>query len=170
MKKYKSKHYRIALQKAFYKVTENAVGVNTCSILVLAPVLLKLFNWAKSENAQGKLYSQLSDLVQQKQRTELDEMYVHRNVLQEQVFELRAKVESFNKHEETIDLLKKRLDHKDEIIAQRDARISQLMEELLKMKDRVHSLEIRLKADEAKFAKDVLSRKLTVRNTFLRLI
>lgn len=127
-------------------------------IVVLAPVLLKLFNWAKSENAQGKLYSQLSDLVQ-KQRTELDEMYVHRNVLQEQVFELRAKVESFSKHEETIDLLKKRLDHKDEVIAQRDARISQLMEELLKMKDRVHSLEIRLKADEAKFCEGCTFKK-----------
>ena len=119
-------------------------------ILVIIPFIVKFWNWSKETSAQGVLYSQLSELVQ-KQREELDAMYVHRTALQEQLFELRHKVETMQGYEQTVEVLKKKLDQKDLIIAERDSKINMLLQELLKMKDRVHSLELRLKADEARF-------------------
>ena len=119
-------------------------------VVVIIPFIWKFLSWSKETSAQGVLYSQLSDLVQ-KQREELDAMYVTRNIQQEQIFELRHKIEHMEGCESTVELLKKKLDQKDAIIAERDSRIAALLEELLKMKDRVHNLELRLKADEAKF-------------------
>lgn len=119
-------------------------------IVVILPFVVKFWNWSKETSAQGVLYSQLSELVQ-KQREELDTMYVSRTNMQEQLFELRHKVEAMTGYEQAVEVLKKKLDQKDLIIAERDTRITHLLEELLQMKDRVHSLELRLKADEAKF-------------------
>lgn len=119
-------------------------------LVVVIPFIVKFWNWSKETSAQGILYSQLSEMVQ-KQRQELDTMYVQRTVLQEQVFELRNKVEHLESCEGSIDILKKKLDQKDIIIAERDSRIAHLLEELLKMKDRVHNLELRLKQDESQW-------------------
>ena len=128
-------------------------GILLVLVVVIIPFVVKFWNWSKETSAQGVLYSQLSELVQ-KQREELDSMYIHRNVLQEQVFELRNKVEHLTACEDTIEILKKKLDIKDEMIAGRDARITELMDELINMKDRVHALEMRLKEDEAKFGEN----------------
>lgn len=119
-------------------------------ILAAIPVVIKFWNWSKETSAQGILYQQLSEMVQ-KQRAELDAMYTQRTSLQEQLFELKAKVEKLEGCEGTIEILKQKLDQKDQIIAERDARIASLLEELLKMKDRVHQLELRLSKDEAHF-------------------
>lgn len=119
-------------------------------LLVVIPFIVKFWNWSKETSAQGILYQQLSEMVQ-KQRQELDTMYIQRNVLQEQVFELRSKVEHLESCEGTIEILKKKLDLKDQIIAERDIRITKLLEDLMQMKDRVHNLELRLRADEEKF-------------------
>lgn len=119
-------------------------------LLVVIPFIVKFWNWSKETSAQGLLYQQLSEMVQ-KQRQELDTMYIQRNVLQEQVFELRSKVEHLESCEGTINILKKKLDQKDEIIAERDMRITKLLEDLMQMKDRVHILEMKLQADEDKF-------------------
>jgi len=119
-------------------------------ILVIIPFIVKFWNWSKETSAQGMLYSQLSELVQ-KQRVELDAMYIARNAQQEQIFELRHKVEQLEGYESTVMALKIKLDQKDQIIAERDIRIANLLEELLKMKDRVHNLEIRLQQDESRF-------------------
>lgn len=126
------------------------LGAMLVVILLLIPIVIKMWNWSKETSAQGMLYTQLSEQVQ-KQRDEIEKVYIQRTILQEQVFELRTKVEHLTACESTIDILKNRLDQKDTVIAERDARINNLMQELLKMKDRVHNLEIRLKADEAKF-------------------
>ena len=128
-------------------------GVLTAIVIItlaLIPVVVKFWNWSKETSAQGLLYQQLSELVQ-KQRVELDTIYVQRTALQEQMFELRAKVEKLEGCENTIEVLKQKLDQKDQIIAERDSRIATLLEELLKMKDRVHQLELRLVKDEAQF-------------------
>lgn len=119
-------------------------------LLILSPVIVKFWNWSKETSAQGMLYSQLSEVVQ-KQREELDAMYIARNTQQEQIFELRHKIETLESCEKTVDILKVKLDQKDQIIAERDIRIANLLEELLKMKDRVHNLELRLQQDEARF-------------------
>jgi chromosome segregation ATPase len=116
-------------------------------LLLLLPLLFKLWNWSKEAGAQGALYAQLSEQVKE-QKKEIDKMYSERVILQEQVFELRHKVEQLESYEKSVDVLKKKLDEKDRIIAERDARIARLMQELLQMKDRVHNLEMRLRADE----------------------
>ena len=133
--------------------TTSTGGVLTAIVIIalaLIPVVVKFWNWSKETSAQGILYQQLSEMVQ-KQRVELDTMYVQRTVLQEQMFELRAKVEKLEGCESTVEVLKQKLDQKDQIIAERDSRIAILLEELLKMKDRVHQLELRLAKDEAQF-------------------
>lgn len=119
-------------------------------LVVIIPFIVKFWNWSKETSAQGVLYQQLSEMVQN-QRKELDELYKQRRADQEQIFDLRKKVEHLEEADKTVEILKKKLDQKDQIIAERDARIAGLLEELLKMKDRVHNLELRLKADEAKF-------------------
>jgi uncharacterized protein (DUF3084 family) len=124
------------------------LGAAIIVILLLIPLLIKLWNWSKEVVAQGELYAQLSEQVRG-QKKEIDKMYSERIGLQTQVFELRHKVEQLEACEKSVDVLKKKLDEKDKIIAERDNRIASLMQELLQMKDRVHNLEMRLKADEA---------------------
>lgn len=121
-------------------------------LLSIIPLVIKFWNWSKEASAQGMLYQQLSEIVQ-KQRVELDAIYIQRTNLQEQLFELRHKVENLESCEKTVDILKQKLDEKDKIIAERDARIANLLEELLRMKDRVHQLELRLAKDEVQFLK-----------------
>ena len=133
--------------------TTSTGGVLTAIVVILLaliPVVVKFWNWSKETSAQGMLYQQLSEIVQ-KQRVELDTIYIQRTNLQEQLFELRHKEENLEGCEKTVDVLKQKLDEKDKIIADRDARIAVLLEELLKMKDRVHQLELRLAKDEAHF-------------------
>lgn len=119
-------------------------------LIIGVPSLVKFWNWSKETSAQGMLYQQLSEMVQ-KQRQELDTMYTQRTEMQSQIFELKYKVDNLESCEKTVDILKNKLDEKDKIIAERDIRIANLLEELLKMKDRVHNLELRLKSDEEKF-------------------
>lgn len=121
-------------------------GIFLIIVLIIIPFIVKFWNWSKETSAQGLLYQQLSEMVQ-KQRQELDTMYIKRDVLQEQVFELRTKVEHLESAEGMIEILKRKLDQKDHIIAERDTRITKLLEELMQMKDRVHNLEIRLRLD-----------------------
>lgn len=122
-------------------------------LLALSPLIVKVWNWSKETSAQGILYSQLSELVQN-QRKELDGMYKERIEMQNTLFELKSKVEKLEESEKLVDILKKKLEQKDKIIAERDNRIASLLEELLKMKDRVHNLELRLKADESQWCEN----------------
>lgn len=127
-----------------------STGILLILVLVILPFIVKFWNWTKETSAQGALYSQLSEMVQA-QRKELDEMYIQRRNLQEQVFELRGKVEHLESSEATIKHLKEKLDLKDQIIQERDMRITKLLDDLLEMKDKIHKLELRLGEDEAKF-------------------
>lgn len=126
----------------------NIFGIIIIFLLIIVPFIVKFWNWSKEAVAQGELYKQLSDTVQV-QRKELDKLYEERLKDQEQIFRLRIKVEKLEEADRQVEVLKKKLDDKDRIIAERDARIAQLMQELLQMKDRVHNLEMRLRADEA---------------------
>jgi peptidoglycan hydrolase CwlO-like protein len=119
-------------------------------VVVVIPFIVKFWNWSKEASAQGMLYQQLSEMVQT-QRKELDDLYDSWKRDQEEIFELRHKVDNLEKSEQLIETLKVKLDEKDRIIAERDSRIAGLLQDLLQMKDRVHKLEIRLKADENKW-------------------
>jgi predicted nucleic acid-binding Zn-ribbon protein len=124
------------------------LGAAIIVILLLIPLLIKLWNWSKEVGAQGALYAQLSEQVKEQKR-EIDKMYSERIALQNQILDLMLKVDQLERYEKSVDVLKKRLDEKDKVITERDNRIATLMQELLQMKDRVHNLEMRLKADEA---------------------
>lgn len=141
------------LLAALTAVASSGGGVVALIVIILLagiPTFIKLLNWNKETSAQGMLYQQLSEMVQ-KQRAELDKLYEDREKEKEENFELRRKVDSLVGYEKQADTLKKKLDQKDQIIAQRDERITTLLEELMKMKDRVHALEIRLKQDESQW-------------------
>jgi len=133
--------------------TGGVLGVILLELVALVPVFIKFWNWSKETSAQGVLYQQLSEMVQN-QRKELDELYKQRRLDQEQIFDLRNKVDHLEEADKTVETLKKKLDQKDQIIAERDNRIASLLEELLKMKDRVHNLELRLKADESQWCEN----------------
>lgn len=119
-------------------------------VFVILPAMWKIWNWSKETSAQGVLYSQLSEMVQ-KQRDELDELYKQRREDQEQIFQLRLKIDHLEEAEKTVEILKNKLNEKDKIIDEKDNKISSLLQDLLQMKDRLHNLELRLKLDEDKF-------------------
>lgn len=125
-------------------------GILLLLVFVILPAIWKIWNWSKETSAQGALYSQLSEMVQN-QRKELDKLYENRMKDQEQIFELRRRVDNLAGYEQQVEVLKKKLDQKDQIIAERDKKIAELLNELLGMKDRVHSMELRLKDDEVKW-------------------
>lgn len=125
-------------------------GAALVAFLVLIPLVIKLWNWSKEASAQGELYEYLSEQVKE-QRKEFEKIYAERNILGSEVLQLRARVEHLEDVEKTNELLKQKLDYKDQVIAERDSKITLLLNEMLKMKDRIHDLEIRLQADEKKF-------------------
>jgi len=125
-------------------------GIIIILVLIVLPFIVKFWNWTKETSAQGTLYAQLSEMVQN-QRRELDNLYSQRKADQEEIFRLRLKVEHLEEENSTVEILKKKLDEKDAIIAERDARITSLLQEIMHMKERVHNLEIRLKEDEIRF-------------------
>lgn len=143
-------------------------------VLIMTPLIFKFWNSSKEASTQINLYTQLSEQVRlqseeiKQQRLEIERVIMSRSDLLEKLNELKGKVhhlesvESNNeKLRETIEVLKDRLDEKDIIIRDRDNRIANLIREILIMKDRVHNLELRLKADEIKFTADVNEMKLT---------
>ena len=138
------------------------------TLTMLAPVLWKLWNNAKQDSASGALYQHLSEQVaaQSKeiaeQRASLDAVYRERNVMAEELYRLRARIDGLEQAETTVTVLKRKLDEKDQIISERDAKISSLMDEMLRMKDRIHSLEVRLSADEKKFCQSCQKAQATV--------
>lgn len=134
--------------------------------LVIIPFIVKFWNWSKETSAQGILYQQLSDMVQT-QRKELDKLYEQRKEDQTQIFELKHRVEHLSNCENVVEVLKKKLDQKDQIIAERDSRITKLLEELMQMKDRVHNLEIRIRADEETFCNGCSFKQQYIPGAFL---
>ena len=122
-------------------------------LLILAiPLVVKMMSWARETSANGTLYQQLAEQVRQ-QREELDKVYRERNELFERVANLQVQVNGLENAKLIFDTLKAKLEQKDAIIAERDARIVALTQEVMVMKDRIHSLELRLSADEKEFCR-----------------
>lgn len=122
-------------------------------LLILAvPLIIKMMSWARETNANGTLYQQLAEQVRQ-QRDELDKVYRERNELFEKVAGLQVQVNGLEHTKVIFETLKARLEQKDAIIAERDARIVSLTREVMCLKDRIHSLELRLQADEREFCR-----------------
>lgn len=131
----------------------NLIGGVVVIVLIAIPLVIKMLSWARETNANGALYAQLSEQVGNLKQ-ELDKVYAAKHQQTEELLKLRARVENLEQTESLVDTLKKKLDEKDQIIAERDARISVLTNEVLQMKDRVHHLELRLAKDEREFCRN----------------
>lgn len=131
----------------------NLIGGVVVIILIAIPLIIKMLSWARETNANGALYAQLSEQVSNLKQ-ELDKVYAAKHQQTEELLKLRARVEHLEQTESLVDTLKKKLDEKDQIIAERDARISVLTNEVLQMKDRVHHLELRLTKDERELCRN----------------
>ena len=143
----------IELAKAVANGNDGSLTGGVVVILLIAiPLIIKMLAWARETNANGALYAQLSEQVG-KLKEELDKVYAAKHQQTEELFKLRARVEHLERAESMVDVLEKKLDEKDQIIAERDARISALTREVLQMKDRVHHLELRLAQDEREFCR-----------------
>lgn len=127
-------------------------------LLVFLIALPTLYKFWSTESTQLTLYSQLSERVQQqadeltKQRVEIDRVFNQRNELYEEVIKLKTKVAhlesveiSNEKLRDTLEALKRKLDEKDKMIAEKDAKNTVLIDEVMLLRDRVHVLELRLK-------------------------
>lgn len=127
-------------------------------LLVFLIALPTLYKFWSTESTQLTLYSQLSERVQQqadeltKQRVEIDRVFNQRNELYEEVIKLKTKVAhlesveiSNEKLRDTLEVLKRKLDEKDKLIAEKDAKNTVLIDEVMLLRERVHVLELRLK-------------------------
>lgn len=119
--------------------------------IILIPFITKFSSWSKEQSANGTLYSQLAEQLKEQQqelkgqRAEIDKVILERNEFMQKVIELKGRIEHLENCEVNIEELKKKLDEKDDAIAERDTRISNLLRELLQMKDKLHNLELRMK-------------------------
>lgn len=131
------------------------VGIILVVFILILPTLYKFYN---TETTQAKLYNQLSERVQaqseelNKQRLEIDRVFSQRNELYDEVIKLKAKVAHLESVEtsnselrETIELLKRKLNEKDKIIEEKGLKNTELLSEIMQLKDRIHTLELRLK-------------------------
>lgn len=147
----------VALITALGSGSGGLIGGILLVLIIGIPAVMRFISWSKEQSTQSNLYSQLAEQVKlqttelKEQRAEIDKIQQQRNELHEKVAELKTKVEKLEQYEKDVVLLKEKIEEKDKIIAERDSRISNLLRELLTMKDRVHLLEIRLRDDEQKF-------------------
>lgn len=131
------------------------VGIISVVFILILPTLYKFYN---TETTQATLYNQLSERVQaqseelNKQRLEIDRVFSQRNELYDEVIKLKAKVAHLESVEtsnselrETIELLKRKLSEKDKIIEEKGLKNTELLSEIMQLKDRIHTLELRLK-------------------------
>lgn len=141
--------------------SNNLLGGILFLLVVAVPLVVKILAWSRETTASGTLYAQLAEQVKD-MKNELDKVYADKHKQAEELLRVKARVEHLEKAESMVGTLKKKLDEKDRIIAERDARIASLTEEVLRMKDRVHHLELRLAQDEKEFCKGCPSAKPVV--------
>lgn len=108
---------------------------------------------AEAENAKSTaeafLYQQLQAQIESNTKA-IDKLQTERNVWFEKAMILEKEVEKLKAFESMVGSMKTRLDEKDKIISQREEEIRNLTHNILDMKDRIHSLELRLMRDEQK--------------------
>jgi len=131
------------------------IGIIIVVFVLILPALYKFYN---TETTEALLYNQLSERVQlqseelSKQRLEIDRVFSQRNELYDEVIKLKSKVAHLESVEtsnselrETIELLKRKLNEKDRIIEEKGIKNTELIAEIMSLKDRIHNLELQLK-------------------------
>lgn len=126
------------------------------TIATLITNLSMMRSKGQQSNAEGSLYSHLSEQAE-RHATALDEAYKERNLKISSEIE---KLVAYNKR------LEDKLEDKDKIINLRDVRIQELFavimtkdQELSRLTERIHALEMRLAMDESVWCKDCNKRR-----------
>ena len=133
------------------------LGALVLAAAALFHVIMTLRSKGRTDEVQSALYEQLrTELIDA--RTEIGRMMdvigVMRDekiVLREQIVTLQNRVTYLEECEETIHLLKLKLQQKDDTIAEQQLENKVLQQEISNLKDRIHHLELRLTQDEARF-------------------
>lgn len=126
------------------------------TIAALITNLSKMRSTGQQVNAEGHLYTQLSEQAD-RHATALDASYKERNA---KIDAEITKLSDYNKK------LEDKLEDKDKVIGLRDMRIQELFavimakdRELGQLTERIHALELRLAMDESTWCKDCNKRR-----------
>ena len=133
------------------------LGVLLIAAAMVFHLIMTLRNKGRVDGVQAALYEQLrAELVDA--RTEIahliesiGHMRDDKTILREQIITLQHRVESLEECEETVRLLRLRLQEKDDTIHEQQIENKLLHREIAQLKDRIHHLELRLAQDEARF-------------------
>ena len=120
-------------------------------LVIFAKPLMSLVKDAKGLNAaEAKMQAEESLYDQLRKQVEANQIAIEKlNLEKEKWFdkahELEMEVKRLQHFEQMVEIMKRKLDEKDEIIAAQNAENKRLMHEILQLKDRIHELELRLK-------------------------
>lgn len=120
--------------------------------------LIRQFRSDKSANAQddasAALYRNLQNQIEQNAR-DIREIIIQRDTWQQEAVHLRTRVERLDYVEQSMKKMEAKLIEKETKLEQRDIENRSLVATILEMKDRIHSLELRLADDENRFCTNV---------------
>ena len=124
-------------------------------LFLLAKPLMSLVKDAKGlpsaeskMKAEESLFNQLREQVIANQEA-IKLLNSEKDKWFETAHQLEKDVERLKQFESMVEVMKKKLNEKDKIIADQNAENKRLMFELLQLKDRIHELELRLTRDES---------------------
>ena len=149
-----------ALNSPFVGVIIFIAVVVIAAITVGGPILGLYREWRKIQadaaecgscgakaGAETALYEQLRGQIEANSRA-IQELQSEKADLQDESRKLRAEVDRLKAFEQQIVSMRARLAEKDRIIEERDREIRDLTKVILKMKDQIHALEMRLQMKE----------------------
>jgi predicted RNase H-like nuclease (RuvC/YqgF family) len=133
------------------------LAIVVIAVAIAKPIMSIVRDWKISGVDSQKAESEVSLYEQLRQHlmtlaNEVEKLRVERNVWYEKSLELEVEVKRLQLFEQSFNSMKTRLEDKDKAIQERDTEIRSLTRTILEMKDRLHSLELRLQQDEKKIA------------------
>lgn len=105
---------------------------------------------ASKANAETALYEQLRAQID-KNSADIERLSAEKEEWYRRALHLEKEVDRLKLFEESVNNMRKRLDEKDTIIARKDLMLEELNRTIADLKDKIHSLEIRLTQDEQRF-------------------
>ena len=143
-------------------ITDNfgQLGVMLVVATLIFHVVMTLRNKGRSDLVQTALYEQLrQELIDARGEiaslnTKVMSLLEEKTSLREQLGIMTIKIVNLEECEASMQLLKLRLQEKDDTIREQQIENSLLKDEISKLKDRIHHLELRLAQDEARFPKE----------------
>jgi predicted RNase H-like nuclease (RuvC/YqgF family) len=116
---------------------------------------------ASKANAETALYEQLRAQID-KNSSDIEKLASERDEWYRKALHLEKEVERLKMFEASVNNIRTRLDEKDTIIARKDLMLEDLNKTIASLKDKIHSLEIRLTQDEQRFCDNCHKRPLTL--------